>query len=117
LGSSSQAGIPWSIALGIVFIVDIVWITVLVSKTGGSQTSPFGPVYFLLPALAIFLREPVPRVVFYVIVIGIAFTINVFSITESGEARGGARRIPAYIFVSLACLVLGAYIGTVTRPG
>ncbi|MCX5800893.1 MAG: hypothetical protein NTX17_05840 [Candidatus Eisenbacteria bacterium] len=115
-GTSSHSGVPWSWALFFVFLLNILWITVLVVTTGGSESSPFGPIYFLLPALAIFLREPLHRAGLYLLLIVVSFTLNFFIASDKGKARGGRRRPYAYWFVSVACFALATFVGYVTRP-
>ena len=108
-------GIGWTLALKLVFILDIVWVTIVVAGTGGSSNSPFAPIYFMIPVFAIFLREPIRWLVIYLILITLTFSLNLASIPR-GLDRGGNRRPHAYWFVSIASLVLATFIGFVTRP-
>lgn len=113
-------GLSWSFALVATFIVNVIWVTILVSMTGGSTTSPFSPIYFILPALAIFLREPLQRIITCFILVTVGFSINLvpFNSTDrSAEAEEKPRAtIIAYWFVSITCLVLSTFIGYITRP-
>jgi len=113
-------GFHWPFALIATFMVDIVWVTILVSMTGGSIMSPFSPVYFILPALAIFLREPLSRIVMVAFLVAIGFSLNLLFPGLPGDVekdnRSRAKRIIAYWVVSIACLLLSTFIGYITRP-
>lgn len=103
-----------STALLWVFLLDIIVLTVLVFATGGGQDSPFQPIYFLLPTLAIFLREPSGRVVTYLVLVAASFSISMLQ-PHSVEEDEAYRWRLAYWFVSLASLVLATSIGLMTR--
>ena len=95
-----------------VFILDIVVLTIFVIGTGGGKNSPFQPIYFLLPTLAIFLHAPVGRVVTYLVLVCVAFSISMLSdvdVNRDEEWPG------VYWFVSLASFILGTTIGLITR--
>ncbi len=62
----------------LMFILNIICVTILVFLTGGGSESVFSPIYFIVPALAIFLREPLGRVITYLIAVSLAFTITLF---------------------------------------
>jgi len=106
--------VTWSTALLWVFVSDIVCSAVLVYLTGGSYGSPFTPVYFILPAMAFFLRESPRRIVFYVFGIAIVFSLGL-NYKEGGRNRNSPPE-GAYWFVSVSCLFLSALIGYLTRP-
>ena len=57
LGDVSLPTIARSNAFAWVFTLDIVFVFALIFWTGGTMASPFTSVLFLIPALAIFLRE------------------------------------------------------------
>jgi len=102
-------------ALRFAFAADIFAVFVLSWWTGGAA-SPFVPVFFVLPALAIFLRESFGRVIFYVILIAVLFTAGTFR-ESSLEQRGASGRLLfAYWFVSIACFALATAVGYITRP-
>lgn len=109
-------GLGWSFALQTTFLLNIVWVTVLAAMTGGGTTSPFSPIYFIVPALAIFLRESPGRIVLDVVLVSVGFSWNLLTGGVRGGDRGGTNRTLAYGFVSVACLVLSTLIGFVTRP-
>lgn len=111
------AGLSWSSALLCVFLADIFVVTRLVADTGGSIESPFQPLYFLLPTLALFLREPTPRVILYVCAVATSFSWLLFRYRASHVDDRGRSRI-AYGVVSLLCLALACFIGLYLRsPG
>lgn len=105
-------GIQWSTGLMIAFTFDLVLIALLVTSTYGSYASPFSPAYFLIPVLAIFLREPVGRVIFYSALVAVLFTIGI------GRGLYGERQgyRLAYWFVSVGSFTLATVIGLITRP-
>lgn len=112
-GSLSFHAISWSTAILIMFVMNIICVTIMVSHTGGSRFSPFIPIYFMLPALAIFLREPLSRIILHLIFISIVFTWN-FSQNKDVDSNSSAPSF-AYWFISIACFVLSTFIGYVTR--
>jgi hypothetical protein len=112
-GGTTLPVIQWSNALFIMFTMNIICVTIIVSRTGGSRYSSFSPIYFILPALAIFLREPIGRIVLYTLFVSILFTWNVVRYFESDEV---GRDSLAYWFVAIACLILATFIGYITRP-
>lgn len=117
-GTSFQ-GIPLATALALTFIVDAVLVMFLVAATGGSYSSPFTPVYFLLPVLAIFLREPAGKVLFYTMLVSVLFSINMAAgahVIGPGGEYGTKRRQLAYWFVSIASFFLATWIGLITAP-
>jgi len=119
LGSPAFAGlkisiIGWSNAIRLVVLLDILCFSILVAATGGSYQSPFTPVCLMIPALAIFLRENPARVIFYALLVAIAFGLNL-----AFADRGSRARVPhlgAYWLVSTLCLALTTFIGIITRP-
>lgn len=119
-GGSSFYIMGWSTALLVVLSFDIIYTFVIVGQTGGSNASPFTPLYFILPPLAIFLRETPRRIVFYTVLVAALFSVNLivtFSEQEMLEDQA-ARRAPtlAYWFVSIASFILATVVGYVTRP-
>ncbi|MDO8723026.1 MAG: hypothetical protein Q7J31_12510 [Syntrophales bacterium] len=113
-GGANLSAIKWSTAICAVFIANTIVVYILVAVTGGSMASPFTPVYFMLPALAIFLREPVGRVVVYLLLVIALFSFNFRHNSQNSEII--FRKKVAYWFVALACFMLTTYIGFITRP-
>ena len=110
---SEFVGISWSLALLWIFLLDIAWVGGMVLLTGGSYRSPFTPLYFMLPPLAIFLRESAGRIFIYTAVASVLF-LMLLAVDRNGQP--GERYKPAYAFVSLACFILATYVGVATMP-
>jgi hypothetical protein len=118
LGDVTLPTIAKTNAFTVVFIMDMIAAWKLISSTGGSNLSPFTSVLFLIPSLAIFLREPPSMFFFY------AFTVFIiYMVTFSNRRRiliYGNEDSPisdmTHKFVSGACLALGVLIGYITRP-
>ena len=123
-GDADLPVIKWSTALLIMFLTNIICVSILVSNTGGSRDSAFSPIYFILPALAIFLRESMGRIILYSVLVSIVFTWNLFRLssmfvwsTYTPQQDEENRNISiAYWMVSIACLILATFIGYITRP-
>lgn len=115
-GTIAFPTIQWSVALLIMFTLNIICVSILVRGTGGSFVSPFSPIYFILPALAIFLREGMGRIIIYLMLVSIMFTLNLKYRDRLAEEVGGKSRSFAYWLVSILCFILATFIGYVTRP-
>jgi hypothetical protein len=113
-GNVNFSFVRWTTALLWVFVLDIACSAVLVHLTGGSYRSPFAPVYFILPAMAFFLREPPRRVALYTVGISVLFVLGLAAAKRTPEEE--VVPIGAYTFVSIACLMLSVIIGFLTRP-
>jgi hypothetical protein len=111
-----RSPITWSHALLITFVLDILVVTYFVFGTGGSRESPFQALYFLIPTLAVFLREPVSRVVFYVTLVAIAYSVTSLIANDNHDEARDTRQNLAHWFVSVASFVAAAVIGLLTRP-
>ena len=112
--SLASRGLSWSLALLMVFLVDIGFVAWLIFKTGGGIDCPFQPVLFLLPTLALFLRESSSWVVLYSVLVGLAFVILVVDPRCHDREETERNRLPLLI-VTLMCLALGSFIGIFTR--
>ena len=101
-------------AVPAVFMLNIFSVSKLVARTGGGMLSSFVPVYFMIPALAIFLRSPRVLVVVYLALVIILFSINVFrsarQVTISVHSRF------AFLVISIACFALTTLIGIIVQP-
>ena len=107
-------GIEDSRAMLAVFLINIIVTALLIFFTGGSINSPFQPIFFLIPTLALLLYESTFRVVLYSSLV----TFGFLALTVAGEGLHwsqlqGARK--SYTFVSVACLALAVLIGVLTR--
>ena len=109
-------GINWSTSLIIVFYLDIILITIFVAMTGGSALSAFSPIYFIIPALALFLRESLGRIISYLIFITVLFSFNLVFFNNPDNYKYSPRRRFAYWCVSVLCFILATLIGYLTRP-
>ncbi|HDR9510436.1 TPA: hypothetical protein QDC03_005602 [Burkholderia cepacia] len=94
------------------FCIDLIAVTLLLLYTGGAKESPFTSVLFLIPALAIFLREPPWHFFGYA---GYAAVVYSFSLKVGITGRGSVGD-SASGWVNLACLGLTMLTGYITRP-
>ncbi|MCT8270262.1 hypothetical protein [Xanthomonas translucens] len=112
--NTSFSGVPDRTATLSVFFINIAITTMLVAGTGGSVDSPFQPIFFLIPTLALLLFEPSFRVVIYAALVSACFTVLLVKAEPIHDAhRRGAKK--AYGFVSIASLVIAVIIGLLTR--
>ena len=111
---TSFSGLSDQTALLVVFILDIVVVTRLVYSTGGSVSSPFQPLFFFIPTIALLLRESVLRIVIYCVLISVAFLVLLYQSAPPPSERPG-RVKQAYGFVTVACLALTMLVGVLTR--
>lgn len=116
LGASSGSALSRATSMLTVFLADIAAVHILVWRTGGSRQSPFQAIYFLIPTLALFLREPLRHVLLYLALVILSYSLLSAS-SEVFEYRNevSVHRF-AYWFGTVACFVLATYIGYVTRP-
>lgn len=111
-GSNSIAFWNWSNAICFDFLADIACATWIIVQTGGSHTSAFAPIYFVLPPFAFFLRESTDRILIYTALVAVAFTIALnFSVEDNQQDR----KLPFWA-VSMLCLLLSLGLGFLTRP-
>jgi len=103
----------WSTSILLMFILNILCVSILVWITGVSVNNPFTPIYFILPALSIFLREGLGRIILYLILISLGFSFNMVFHDKNRDET--SKRISLW-FVSVACFILATYIGYTTRP-
>jgi hypothetical protein len=128
LGRLHLPNIPRDNAFFFVFFLDIIFITVLILRTGGTKLSPFSSLLFLLPSLAIFLREPVGRFLVYSITVGIVYvtllrkTVRMaqddfdrseYDAPSKSDALVDDR---ATMWTNITCLALVTLIGYITQP-
>ena len=112
--STSFSGLSDGTALLTVFLLDIVVVTRLVYSTGGSVGSPFQPLFFFIPTIALLLQESVLRIAIYCLLISIAFLVLLYRSAPPPSERPG-RVKQAYGFVTIACLALTMLVGLLTR--
>lgn len=116
-GTASFPLLPWSVALLIVYTLNVVCVAVLVASTGGSRTSPFSPLYTTFLTLAIFLREPLGRILYYLILTSISFSVTFKSNTfRSKDFEEPTSSKISFWVISIFSLILAVFIGYITRP-
>lgn len=64
---------PTSTAVKAMFILDIIGLSVIMYYTGGSRESAFSPLLFVIPALALFLRQSFTAVLVYTGILFVCF--------------------------------------------
>ena len=128
LGDVALPSIPREGAFVAVFVLDIIFVTVLIFRTGGAKMSPFTSILFLLPTLAIFLREPAWRFLLYSFLVGAIYVsmLKVGSFTSSfvlGDDPLSVRKQADEVthdwatrWTNIACLALATLIGYITQP-
>ncbi len=98
-------------AINSVFVADLVLVGYLMFVTGGSRDSPFIPVLFTVPALAIFLRVSPGAFVSFAI---LAAALYLILLVET--LRQPPSSMKATAFMSIACLAISMFTGYITRP-
>lgn len=128
LGDLTLPTIPRSLSFLAVFFLDIVFVTILILRTGGTKRSPFTSVLLLLPTLAIFLNEPRWRFLMYSLVCGVIYAVTLRrSFTSANQhsdrssfyecARDDEQAEDWSVrLTNLACLALATLIGFITAP-
>lgn len=107
-------GLSNSLSLLVVFAVDIMVTTRIVYLTGGSVESPFQPLFFFIPTVALLLHESAWRVLAYSAVLSIAFIV-LLNYSAPAASEHPRRTKQAYGFVSIAFLFLTVCVGLLTR--
>ena len=69
-GWSVTTGVSWAIGIDLACVAYIVWFT------GGAKHSPFKELYFFLPMIAIFLRQPLGFVVGFSLSVAASFLVT-----------------------------------------
>lgn len=104
----------------LVFMLDMIIASWLIFRTGGSDKSPFTGILFLIPSLAIFLRETPQRFFLYAIAATLMYvslsTVRKRSLNPAFAFQGGSESpLPSW-WVNISSLGLSMYIGYITRP-
>jgi len=117
-GNADFPQISSSAAISTMLVLNLVSVFILVMNSGGARRSPFSAGIFLVPTLALFLREPVVWIVVYASLSAVCLTVlNRWLAMESySEPDGGFRDRAAFWFMNLSCLILATWIGVLTRP-
>lgn len=112
----SYQGIAWRTALRLSFLADLVMLFWFVYWTGGSVDSPFQPLWFLVPTLALFLQEPTYWVVIYATLATLLFSVLVYTPRENNSDRPSPEKERAALCaVSAMCVIVSTFIGIYTR--
>ena len=110
---AAETAVTW------VFVVDILVVTFLVLNSGGAAISPFTPIFFLLPTIALLLRQSRGHVILYTVLVSVAFTLSLIRSVQIGERRssqpGGGSR--ALWIVTISSFWLTVYIGLLPNRG
>jgi hypothetical protein len=124
-GHPSFSGLALNDAVSIVFVLDALCAAALVYRTRGAISSPFAAILFAIPSLAIFLRQPTPKVIAFTVLVGFLFTILI-RVYDAGEVRGitltneileeGCTGDLGFWVVSILTFGLTTLIGLITRP-
>jgi hypothetical protein len=114
-GSSLVPGISWRTSLLLVFCLNIACVGILTGATGGSAASPFAPLFFLMPPLALFLRSPLSHVLIYSFLAATFFTITLRHTPRDLGVSDTRWRASSW-FVAISCFALATFLGYITRP-
>ena len=123
LGGVNLSGISYAAGVRFMFVADVIAVSVFVRITGGTRSSPFTPILFIIPALAIFLKENFVWVAVYTALTlggfagGSRYTLEDNRFWDSSDWAHEERRRQrmAFVAVGSACLVLGTVVGFLTR--
>ena len=134
LGDVTLCTIPRGLSFPFVFGVDILFVTVLIMKSGGVKRSPLTSVLLLRPTLAIFLHEPRTRFLIYSGICAFIYSValkfelemHMKSFGETALLHRSSYESPArqdqraedwaVLWGNLACLALATLIGFITAP-
>ncbi len=99
----------------LMFLGNVLLLTVLIAKTGGARFSPFAAAMLVLPTLAIVLRESYGRVILYVVLVSLSlFVTSPFS--PRGKSADPEATWASMMFVTIFCMLLSAFVSYVTAP-
>lgn len=121
-GSGSINTISANLSIVATFVCDTLLVIYLIACTGGSRSSPFVGMLFMLPALAIFLRLPPVQFIALAVLSSIAYLALLTQQTGSDNDSPPFGRlfrkpgISAVAFINIACLCLSIFTGYITRP-
>lgn len=118
MGDLQLPTITHSVAMMLVFIFNIATTILLVSLTGGTSRSQYTSILFLIPTLAIFLRETPIKFLTYTLVVAGYYLLSysarrAISLSVAEEFKGDSA---AHAAVNIGCLVLATITGYITRP-
>jgi hypothetical protein len=122
-GNASLGGFQTSTVLCVNLILTILVLGSFIFITGGITSSPFSPIIFTIIPLAIFLREPLSHIIWYLLMI-ISASLICFSPPDPHrwvfarldfESKDEPRSKLAYVLSAVLCLLLTTFVGWVTR--
>ncbi|MFC7297958.1 hypothetical protein [Herminiimonas aquatilis] len=116
LGDMSMYPIAEGITFPLLFCIDLIFVTRIIALSGGAKSSPFSAILFMLPGLAIFLRQPPTLFLIYTLFAILLFIFLSSSIFPGFEQERNPRYTRAFRIVNILCLVLTTIIGYITRP-
>jgi hypothetical protein len=116
LGSLSGV-IDWEFAMLAFFLANLGLSTFLVFWTGGSHRSPFQSLYFLMPTLAIFLREGAGRVWLYTVLVVTSYSVCMVAPDRVLARRSRDHEPPLWAswLVTIASFLIAVVVGLATR--
>jgi len=116
IGSTTfSVGLKTPTAISFMFFADIVLVAYLVWRSQGSRRSPFSPVFFILPAIAVFLREPLNHLILYFGLVILFFSLLMIceELPDSSELDGPIAW--SYWAVSFLSFVVTAALAILTH--
>jgi len=108
---SSFTGLNTSQVISFVFIIDVIFTFIILVNTGGSRQSIFSPFCFLIPALALFLREPLSAIFIYCLLLAVVFCVTLFWTPSRATGNNFG-----YLVVSFASVALTTIISIISKP-
>lgn len=111
-----SSSLETSTAISVMFFIDIFVAAYFVWRTEGTRKSPFSPLFFFLPTLAMFLRQPLRQVLTYLVLVLLFFTVLMFCerLRDSAELDSYIAR--SYWAVSFLCFLVASFLAVLTRP-
>lgn len=97
----------------IVSLLNLIFASWLIARTGGYGDSPFGIVLFVLPVLAMFLPLPAAGFIVYACVAGLLLIL--LARVDAGAVTRNPHHKGAFAVVNTGCLALAAVVGYVTH--
>lgn len=106
-------------AIAFVFVVDTITVMVLTVSTGGAFRSPFTALFFLIPTLALLLRQSPHAVIWYTALVTVCFIAaaahgHFHTHGERLSYEDERAAVMAFAFVSIAAFWLAVYVGITT---
>ena len=116
LGNFQLHTLQWPTIVIIVFTLNIVCVGLLVIKTGGSSNSPFTPLHFIMPPLAIFLGSSKGQMIYTFFLALFFFSLGLLTVDDVDPEMSLQRNRLALWIVATSSFALTTLIGYLTRP-